>query len=431
MIVREMIAQGGFGRVELVEKTDGTFVARKTFDPSLYVESNEVLEKMRQRFIREVKIQSSMSSSSFVPILEYDLSGPNPWFTMPVAEKNFAKEIGDARQSGNTLENALADILNALEELHELEFVHRDLKPENILKIDEHWCLTDFGLILPPTGTTIKITSYASNWGTAAYCAPEQAVDFRNATAAVDIYSFGCILHDIFGTKARIPYQQHNAEGPIGLIIQKCTEQNPNRRFRSVRSLRSALINCLSAIPDLSISTSSEEWKSALGSVGEWDQDKLEEFARYIKSLKQTDDIFILFYDLSEDHIETLRHIDAELWKIVALRYCQWVEESMFAWNYCDVLVRRLETIFMGVDMELAAACALAAAELGRSHNRWFVMRRVLVMCGPELQDVLAQRIQIEIRAAEVEENFRKCADIINMNYNNYHPLIAKILDDD
>jgi len=40
-----------------------------------------------------------------------------------------------------------AEILLALEYLHELGVVYRDLKPENILMDDEgHVCLTDFGM---------------------------------------------------------------------------------------------------------------------------------------------------------------------------------------------------------------------------------------------------------------------------------------------
>jgi serine/threonine protein kinase len=328
MKVQEEIARGGFGRVDLVELPDGSRVARKTFDPFVRGISQDEVEKMRRRFVREVNIQRSLNSPSFTPVLDFDLTGDNPWFCMPMADKSFAEEIAEARQSGSSLEDALADILNALEELHELGFVHRDLKPQNILRIDGRWCLTDFGLVMPPSGTTTKITSYASNWGTAAYCAPEQAVEFRNASAAVDIYAYGCILHDIYGAGPRIPYQKQTTDGQIGLIIEKCTEQNPGRRFRSVRALRGVLLSHLATPPDTSPSQTAQEWKAALESADDWDQAKFEEFAQYVRRATRGDDVFVVFYDLSEDTIHTLRSKDADLWKTVALRYCQWAEET-------------------------------------------------------------------------------------------------------
>lgn len=45
------------------------------------------------------------------------------------------------------------------------------------------------------------------------------------------------------------------------------------------------------------------------------------------------------------------------------------------------------------------ALAASAAAQLGHSHNRWNVMKRVISMCGRNIDDAVAQRVAIEIRA--------------------------------
>lgn len=428
MRVREQINRGGFGRVDLVELDDGSLAARKTFDPTIILDSDAELQKIRKRFIREISIQSSLDSPSFVPILEYDPSGDNPWFLMPLAEKNFAEEISEIRTSGVAPQQALADILNALEELHGLGFVHRDLKPENILCLDGLWRLTDFGLVLPPSGSTTKLTSYASNWGTVGYCAPEQAIEFRNATEAVDVYAFGCILHDIYGNQQRVPYQQQTADGPIGLIIERCTDQKAEKRFKSIQALRGALLTLLSTSPNVTASPSANEWVSALSDIPNWNREKFEEFAAYIRKITDRADLHAIFHDLDDDQFAALHSIDPDLWKTVAIEYASWVEGMGFAFSYCDVIVRRLEALFDRGDLDVKAQCALAAAELGRSHNRFFVMNRVLLMCGPDLPDNVAQRIRVEIMAAEVQHNFRGCADVMEKEYSDYHSAIAEAL---
>jgi hypothetical protein len=104
--------------------------------------------------------------------------------------------------------------------------------------------------------------------------------------------------------------------------------------------------------------------------------------------------------------------------------YCQWIAETGFDFAFCDVLAQRLMLIFKLGDMEIKSEAALASAELARSHNRWYVMERVLHMCGPSLDDTVAERICIDIKAFAAEYNFRRCADGVSRNYSAFHPII-------
>src|SRR5687768_2314364 len=99
-VIRE-IARGGFGRVDEVELDDGTRVAKKVFDPSPGVLAATSLEKLKSRFRREVRVQSTLQSDYAIPILDADLDGDEMWFTMPLCERNFQTEIEECKASGN------------------------------------------------------------------------------------------------------------------------------------------------------------------------------------------------------------------------------------------------------------------------------------------------------------------------------------------
>jgi hypothetical protein len=87
-----------------------------------------------------------------------------------------------------------------------------------------------------------------------------------------------------------------------------------------------------------------------------------------------------------------------------------------------------LEKIFDLGDDQVKAAAVVSMAILGRSHNRWFVMERLLRLCGPTLDDMTAERIGIEIQVDEVQAEFIDCAEVIHRSTNDYHERIARRL---
>jgi serine/threonine protein kinase len=209
-VIRE-IGHGGFGVVEEVTNARRERLARKTFRPGAHI-PKEAYEGLQKRFKPEVKIQAELGGQEIIPVLDSDLDASAPWFVMPLAEKTYETQIAEDRGAGSVDVDAVADILNGLQFLHDLDYVHRDLNPKNILWHDGHWKLSDLGAVLPPSGMTVTLTEDTLIY-TEQYCSPEQRNDFHTAQPPADIYSFGCILHDIFGAPPRRPYAQHNAGG--------------------------------------------------------------------------------------------------------------------------------------------------------------------------------------------------------------------------
>lgn len=428
MEVIRRINRGGFGIVEEVRLDDGRHVARKSYAPDIDSDT-EGEAKLRQRFAREVRIQSELNSNAFLPVIGHDLTADPPWFLMPLAERNLADEIRRCKAIGETPVQALADTLNALEELHSLGFVHRDLKPENILLLDGVWRLSDFGLVLTDTGRTTRLTSTRSAWGTQMYAAPEQAIQFKYVGATADIFAFGCILHDIFGDEERIPFHRCTTGGDLGPILEKCTEIKPERRFRSASALRLALLPILTNEPFATTSASAIQWKDKLSGEDEWTIEEAQSFLRHIIGLDVGRERSELFSLVNHHTIESFLRVDFDCWKTLAVEYCEWVGVTGFPFAFCDVIIDRLLFIYENDrNIETKALAIIAGAQMAQTHNRWYVMKQVLSLCGPSLWDDLAKRVVIEIRARQIAYSFIRCAEGISRSLEDYHPLIRSVL---
>ena len=254
-------------------------------------------------------------------------------------------------------------------------------------------------------------------------------LEFNRITPSADIYSFGAILHDIFTDGARVPYSELTGVGEIGYIIEKCTRHKKELRFINIKSIRSKLLSLLSKVDTKSIGQEDKEWQTKFSDVLNWDEDIFESFVFYLK--RNSNFSNIVFYEITEEVLIKLKSLNNYLFNDLSLIYLNWVYEHSFGFDYCDVIANNIYWMYTETkDIEVKSRCVISAAELGKSHNRWYVMRYVIRMGNQSIDDNLAFRVGMDIGLDSKNKiNFFKCAKQLNLSIDSYHELIKENLE--
>lgn len=130
--------------------------------------------------------------------------------------------------------------------------IYRDLKPANIMiKPDDTITLIDFGTARRYNSNNIADTTCL---GTRGYAAPEQyeGADIGQTDERTDIYNLGATLYHILTGRspAQPPYEIRpirtwdvSLSSGLEKIVLKCTNKDPEKRFRNCEELKQALEN--------------------------------------------------------------------------------------------------------------------------------------------------------------------------------------------
>lgn len=438
------LGRGGFGLVVEVLNDKQESFAMKKFSPNAELQAVIAkgivsLDDLKKRFFKEVKYQSGIKKSrNVVQIIDSDLNDTVPWYVMELAVGTLQDDLTQDRTLGKNLQSALFHILAGLEAIHDLGITHRDLKPVNVLKFIEadgsvRYAISDFGLITAVASDTTTITRTGHGGGTPIYAAPELMTNFKYATATADIYSFGAILHDIFGSSNRTPYVELTVPGLCRAIVEKCTKKNPLRRYQDITSLRVDVYEALNH-PDLNFSSTEEAEIVRL--LNEKEELSDDEWDQFFEVLDHSNGVYPtpynLFLAIRSGHIESLALTSPDLFNALGMQFSEYVRSTAHDFDYCDVLASKLELFFKLGLIALKAHILISLLKMGVSHNRWFVEQKFLQLAGPSLDCRIAKKVLLDVDADSFNlEYYLELWEIsINSNRSQLHPLIASGVDE-
>jgi tetratricopeptide (TPR) repeat protein len=223
--IQSKLGEGGMGEVfRAVDTRLGRAVAIKTMH-----------EQFSARFEREARAIAALNHPHICTL--HDV-GPNYLVMELVEGETIAARL---KRGPLPVETALlyaSQIAGALTEAHAKGIVHRDLKPGNIMIGKSGIKVLDFGLAR--SGEDETVTASRMVMGTPAYMAPEQR-EGKTADARSDIYSFGCVLYEMFA-RARVASPRRRLAWPkLERIVARCLEEDPRRRWQSAAELEREL----------------------------------------------------------------------------------------------------------------------------------------------------------------------------------------------
>ncbi|KAM3577545.1 hypothetical protein VYU27_000708 [Nannochloropsis oceanica] len=213
----KVVGKGAFGKVMLVKKKKrtghgaGKVYAMKVLNKDSVVKKGQIEHTMSERAILcqirnpfIVRLRFAFQNETSLYLVTDYYTGGSLFYHL---RKN--RSFPESRAKFYA-----AELLLALEHLHEQFIIYRDLKLENILMDSEgHIALTDFGLSKQNVRTKSCATTFC---GTAEYLAPE-LLQGKAYGAPVDWWSFGILLYEMMD--GRTPFYNKNRKYMYHCIV--------------------------------------------------------------------------------------------------------------------------------------------------------------------------------------------------------------------
>ena len=153
-----------------------------------------------------------------------------------IAGKTLEQLCNEKPLSEKETKNIILQLCSGLQILHQNNIIHRDLTPSNIMMSDDGTVkIIDFDISRAVNNTSSRDTRIL---GTEGFAAPEQ-FGFAQSNAQTDIYALGVLINYML-TGGKLPSEQMYS-GKMSKIIKKCTQIDPEKRYKSVDEIANIL----------------------------------------------------------------------------------------------------------------------------------------------------------------------------------------------
>jgi cyclin-dependent kinase 2 len=218
----EKLGEGNYGCVyKARDKENGEIVALKKIKLSADDEG------VPSTALREIALLQDLHHPNVISLHDVIFEQDKLYLSFPFLDKDLRRYMDCCGElPAMVTKYFIHQILQGLEACHNRRILHRDLKPQNVL-VDRKGeiKIADFGLARTWNHGFMKTITHevATLW----YRAPEILMGIRTYTAAVDLWSIGCILAELSNDDPLFPGDSEIAT--LFLMFQllgTCGEQN-------------------------------------------------------------------------------------------------------------------------------------------------------------------------------------------------------------
>lgn len=209
--VERPLGRGGLATVYLARhRATGTEAAVKVVHPG----RGDSAAEQRGRLGHETMMLETVRGPHVPRVLEFGTADHMPYLAMTVAGDQSLADVLRTHEPCTTREarDAVLQLADALQAIHDMGVLHMDLTPSNIMLRDGQVRIIDFGAARALAGSPLAgPTSYD---GTAGYVAPERCLGARPNTR-MDVFSLGAVVYRaLLGVR---PYAD-----PRSLDVSRC-----------------------------------------------------------------------------------------------------------------------------------------------------------------------------------------------------------------